>query len=46
VKERAGVDCRFHDLRITAATKMAENAVPEAVAMDVLGHDREVTERT
>lgn len=29
LRKRAGVKCRFHDLRHTAATKMAEAGVPE-----------------
>jgi len=41
-KERAGVDCRFHDLRVTCATRMAESGVERAVALDILGHDAEV----
>jgi len=41
-KTRAGVKCRFHDLRITCATRMAENGITEAVAQDILGHDREI----
>jgi hypothetical protein len=44
VKKRAGVKCRFHDLRITSATEMAESGVPQAVAMDLLGHDKEVND--
>lgn len=38
VRAAAGVDCRFHDLRHTAATKMAENGVPEATMKALLGH--------
>lgn len=38
VRKAAGVDCRFHDLRHTAATKMAENNVPEATMKALLGH--------
>jgi integrase len=41
-KVRARVDCRFHDLRITCATRMAEAGIPLAYACDILGHDREV----
>jgi len=29
LREEAGVSCRLHDLRHTAATKMAEAGVPE-----------------
>jgi integrase len=38
VKEAAGVECRFHDLRHTAATKMAENDTPEETMKALLGH--------
>jgi integrase len=38
VRKAAGVKCRFHDLRHTAATKMAENDVPEATMKALLGH--------
>ena len=38
VREAADVACRFHDLRHTAATKMAENGVPEATMKALLGH--------
>ena len=33
VRRRAGVKCRFHDLRHTAYTKMAEAGVAEAIIM-------------
>jgi integrase len=38
VRNTANVDCRFHDLRHTAATKMAENDTPEATMKALLGH--------
>jgi integrase len=38
VKETAGVKCRFHDLRHTAATKMAEGDVAEETMKALLGH--------
>ena len=33
-----GLECRLHDLRRTAATKMAENGTPEATMKALLGH--------
>jgi integrase len=38
VRKAAGVSCRLHDLRHTAATKMAEGAIPEATMKALLGH--------
>jgi len=38
VRKAAGVDIRFHDLRHTTATKMAEAGVPEATMEALLGH--------
>ena len=38
VRTAANVDCRFHDLRHTVATKLAEGAVPEATMKALLGH--------
>lgn len=38
VKTASGVKCRFHDLRHTAATEMAENDTPEATMKALLGH--------
>ncbi len=38
VRKNAGVQCRFHDLRHTAATKMAEAAVPESTMLAIMGH--------
>ena len=46
VKRRSGVHCRFHDLRHTAATKMAEAGVPESTMLAILGHmSRSMLER-
>jgi hypothetical protein len=36
--KRAGVKCRFHDLRVTCITKMAESLTPDLVIMSVAGH--------
>lgn len=38
LREAAGVSCRMHDLRHTAATKMAEAGVPESTMLAILGH--------
>lgn len=38
LRKRAGVNCRFHDLRHTVATKMAEGGVPESTMLALLGH--------
>jgi integrase len=38
VRAAAGVDCRFHDLRHTALTKMAEAGVPESTMLALAGH--------
>lgn len=38
LRERAGVECRFHDLRHTAATKMAEAGVAESSMLAIMGH--------
>lgn len=38
VRKRAGVQCRLHDLRHTAATKMAEAGVPESTMLALMGH--------
>ena len=46
LKKRTGVRCRFHDLRHTAATKMAEAGVPESTMLAILGHmSRSMLER-
>lgn len=42
----SGVKCRFHDLRHTVATKMAENGVPESTMLALIGHmSRQMLER-
>jgi integrase len=38
VRTAAGVQCRLHDLRHTAATKMAEAGVPESTMLAIMGH--------
>ena len=38
LRERCGVRCRLHDLRHTAATKMAESGVPESTMLALMGH--------
>ena len=38
LRKRAEVRCRFHDLRHTAATKMAEAGVPESTMLALMGH--------
>jgi integrase len=38
LRKQAGVKCRFHDLRHTFATKLAENDVPEPTMKSILGH--------
>ena len=38
LRKRAGVQCRLHDLRHTAATKMAEAGVPESTMLSLMGH--------
>ncbi len=38
VVDAAGVQCRLHDLRHTAATKMAEAGVPESTMLALMGH--------
>ena len=36
-KKRAGVDCRFHDLRHTGCTRMLEAGVPFSVVSEIMG---------
>jgi integrase len=36
-KERAGVSCRFHDLRHTGCTRMLEGGVPFPVVAEIMG---------
>lgn len=38
LRKRAKVKCRFHDLRHTAAAKMAEAGVPESTMLALMGH--------
>ena len=38
LREKAKVDCRLHDLRHTAATKMAEAGIPESTMLSLMGH--------
>ena len=38
VRSVAGVECRFHDLRHTTLTKMAEAGVPESTMLALAGH--------
>jgi integrase len=38
VRNAAGLNCRFHDLRHTALTQMAEAGVPESTMMALAGH--------
>jgi integrase len=38
IREEAGVECRLHDLRHTAATKMAEAGIPESTMLALMGH--------
>jgi integrase len=46
IRKAAGVDCRWHDLRHTVATKMAEAGVPETTMLAIMGHmSRKMLER-
>lgn len=38
LRTKAGVQCRLHDLRHTAATKMAEAGIPESTMLALMGH--------
>jgi integrase len=38
LREKARVSCRLHDLRHTAATKMAEAGIPESTMLALMGH--------
>jgi integrase len=38
LRAKCGVQCRLHDLRHTAATKMAEAGVPESTMLAIMGH--------
>ena len=35
---KSGMHCRMHDLRHTFATRLAENGVPEATMLALMGH--------
>jgi integrase len=41
VRSAAGVTCRFHDLRHTAITKLAEQGVPDSTMKALAGHVHE-----
>lgn len=46
IRAAANVDCRLHDLRHTAATKMAEAGGPESTMLAIMGHmSRKMLER-
>ena len=46
LRTRANVNCRFHDLRHSAATKWAEAGVPESTMLALMGHmSRSMLER-
>ncbi len=38
LREQSDVSCRLHDLRHTAATKMAEAGTPESTMLLIMGH--------
>lgn len=38
VREAAGIDCRWHDLRHSFCTKLAEDGVPESTMLSLMGH--------
>jgi len=38
LRGRAQIKCQLHDLRYTAATKMAEAGVPESTMLALMGH--------
>lgn len=46
LREAAGVSCRFHDLRHSFATSLAEAGVPESTMLALMGHmSRRMLER-
>jgi integrase len=46
IRTEAGLTCRLHDLRHTAATKMAEAGAPESTMLAIMGHmSRSMLER-
>lgn len=38
LRDKSGVSCRLHDLRHTAATKIAEADIPESTMLALKGH--------
>jgi hypothetical protein len=36
--KRAGIHCRFHDLRVTCITKLAESQASDMTIMSIAGH--------
>lgn len=44
-KEKAGVECRFHDLRHTAVTRLLEAGQPFAVVAEIMGWSAATTVR-
>jgi integrase len=45
-RKAAGVTCRFHDLRHTVCTKMAESGIAESTMLAIMGHmSRSMLER-
>ncbi|MBL8294001.1 MAG: tyrosine-type recombinase/integrase [Bryobacterales bacterium] len=38
MRKKAKVECRWHDLRHTVCTKMAEAGVPESTMLAIMGH--------
>ena len=38
IRESAGVNCRLHDLRHTAITKLAESGASDSTIMAIVGH--------
>ncbi|MBI4906785.1 MAG: site-specific integrase [Acidobacteria bacterium] len=46
IRTKAKVECRWHDLRHTVCTKMAEAGVPESTMLAIMGHmSRSMLER-
>ncbi len=46
IRTNAKVECRWHDFRHTACTKMAEGGVPESTMLAIMGHmSRKMLER-
>jgi integrase len=38
VREKTGIECRFHDLRHKVCTKMAEAGIPEGTMLAIMVH--------